>query len=45
MSWQDFALKASAEGRAWAMLFIPILTAFATGLHLPQPGYMKKDKP
>jgi hypothetical protein len=37
----EFLVKLSREGRMWVDLLAPILLSFATGLHLPQPGYMK----
>lgn len=44
MTFGDFILKLSAEGRAWVAMLLPFLSAGLAGLHMPQPGYMhKKD--
>ncbi len=41
MTWREWSLKASAEGRAWVKLLAPIAAAVA-GWHLPQPKWAKK---
>jgi hypothetical protein len=41
MSWQDFVLKLSAEGRAWFQMLIPIISAAIAGWVSPQPRFTK----
>jgi hypothetical protein len=40
MSFQEFVLKLSAEGREWFSLLAPIIAAW----HLPAPKYMAKSE-
>lgn len=42
MNWQEFILKLSAEGRGWAHMAMPVLTALIAGWHLPQPSWVKE---
>lgn len=41
MTWSDFILKLSVEGREWLKIVIPALIA----LHMKQPTYMRKKDP
>ena len=42
MGYLDFLLKWSAECREWARVLLPVFLAGGLGIHLPQPGYMKR---
>jgi hypothetical protein len=38
----EFVLKLSSEGRAWAHMLWPVLSAFVTGWHIPRPWWAKR---
>jgi hypothetical protein len=38
VTWKDFLLKMSSEGREWAKLILPVVLAW----HCPQPPWISK---